>query len=100
MVSNREQISQTRDVLMDWDTWSMRYVLKEFPSINQLRVVAQSQLIAEGARVRDVNSSSESTVAIEQATSKYQAFEGARSQCVDLPPGRPRVDGLGSRCST
>ena len=78
--SNRGQQSHTRDVLlvlMDWDSSSMRYVLKEFPSIKQLRVAAQNQLIAEGCRVSDVISSSTGTVAIEQATSKYQAFEGA-----------------------
>jgi len=37
---DREQYSQTRDVLqvlMDWDSRSMRYVLKEFPSIMPLR---------------------------------------------------------------
>ena len=35
-------------------------------------------MIAEGARVRDMFSSSEGTVAIEQAISEYQAFEVAR----------------------
>ena len=77
---NRGQQSHTRDVLlvlMDWDSSSLWYVLKEFPSIKQLRVAVQNQLIAEGVRVSEVISSSTGTAAIEQATSKYQAFEGA-----------------------
>ena len=52
---------------LGWRVHEVR--LEGVPSINQLRVAAQRQLIAEGARVRDVISSSEGTVAIEQATS-------------------------------
>ena len=42
-----------------------------------MRVAVQNQLIAEGGRVSDVISSSTGTMAIEQATSECQAFEGA-----------------------
>ena len=41
--SNRGQQSHTRDVLLvlvDWDSSSLWYVLKEFPSIKQLRVAS------------------------------------------------------------
>ena len=67
---SRTAISHARcaSLLVDWDSSSMRYVLKEFPSIKQLRVAVQNQLIAEGVRVSDVISSSTGTVAIEQAT--------------------------------
>ena len=41
------------------------------------QAVASCQWIAEGVRVSEVISSSSGTAAIEQATSKYQAFEGA-----------------------
>ena len=44
----------------DWDFRSLRQVLRELPSVMPLRVATQNVLIAEGARDRDVISSSES----------------------------------------
>ena len=47
----RGQQSHTRDVLLvliDWDSSSMRCVLKEFPSIKQLRVAAQNPVDCGG----------------------------------------------------
>ena len=81
MEPNRGEFSQAREVpqlLMDWDCTSLRHFLRVLPSVMPLRVAPQNQLIAEGARLRNVISSSESTVAIEEAISKYHGFEGAR----------------------
>ena len=90
------QQSHTGDVLlvlMDWDNSSMRYVLKEFTLIKQLRVTVQNQLVAEGNWVNDVISLSESTVAINRQPQSTRHLK-AHSQCVDLSHADHELMGL------